>query len=117
MRQRRNPGRRPARGPGQACSPAPGNAAMFIQAGSKTLPSGSWAEMPAKGRALMSKPRLLLLDAPSLGLAPLVVHTIFQAIDEIKKNTRQYAKRQLTWFRKDKHYEWIDVKDLNVNKI
>ena len=32
----------------------------------------------------MSRPRLLLLDEPSLGLAPLVVHSIFQAIDEIK---------------------------------
>jgi branched-chain amino acid transport system ATP-binding protein len=32
----------------------------------------------------MSKPRLLLLDEPSLGLAPLVVHSIFQAIDEIR---------------------------------
>ena len=35
-------------------------------------------------RALMSNPRLLLLDEPSLGLAPLVVHTIFEAIDEIR---------------------------------
>src|SRR3712207_7745247 len=35
-------------------------------------------------RALMSRPRLLLLDEPSLGLAPLVVHTIFEAIDEIR---------------------------------
>ena len=32
----------------------------------------------------MSSPRLLLLDEPSLGFAPLVVHTIFEAIDEIK---------------------------------
>ena len=29
------------------------------------------------------------------------------AIGEIKKNTRQYAKRQLTWFRKDKEYQWV----------
>jgi branched-chain amino acid transport system ATP-binding protein len=37
------------------------------------------------GRALMGHARLLLLDEPSLGLAPIVVHTIFEAIDEINK--------------------------------
>lgn len=40
--------------------------------------------MLAVGRALMSKPKLLMLDEPSLGLAPLVIKDIFAIIKEIK---------------------------------
>ena len=48
--------------------------------------SGGEAQMLAIGRGLMAKPKLLALDEPSLGLAPILVHEIFDAIDNIKKN-------------------------------
>jgi len=53
-----------------------------IEQRSDTL-SGGERQMLAIGRAIMSKPKLLLLDEPSLGLAPLVVEQIFQTIREL----------------------------------
>ncbi|MGZ6826328.1 MAG: ABC transporter ATP-binding protein [Mycobacteriales bacterium] len=46
--------------------------------------SGGEQQMLAMGRALMSRPRLVMLDEPSMGLAPLVIKTIFETVAELR---------------------------------
>ena len=56
-----------------------------LQAG--TL-SGGQAQMLALGRGLMSAPQLMLIDEPSLGLAPVIVHEVFEVLGRLKKAGR-----------------------------
>jgi branched-chain amino acid transport system ATP-binding protein len=47
--------------------------------------SGGEQQMLAVGRGLMAKPRILMLDEPSLGLAPIIVEAIFRVLREINR--------------------------------
>jgi branched-chain amino acid transport system ATP-binding protein len=47
--------------------------------------SGGEQQMLAMGRALMARPRLICMDEPSMGLSPILVQTVFNTIQEIRK--------------------------------
>lgn len=72
-----------------------------IQQGAGSL-SGGEQQMLAIGRGLMSKPKLLMMDEPSLGLAPIIVAEIFQIISSLKEGgvtillVEQNIRRSLT---------------------
>ena len=63
--------------------------------------SGGEQQMLAMGRALMSSPKIILMDEPSMGLSPLFVGEVFKIIEEIKKSgttvllVEQNAKKAL----------------------
>lgn len=63
--------------------------------------SGGEQQMLAIGRALMANPKLVVLDEPSMGLAPLIVDTVFAAIEQLKSEgitmllVEQFARRAL----------------------
>jgi tRNA dimethylallyltransferase len=44
-------------------------------------------------------------------------YTLIEAVEILKKNTRHYAKRQLTWFRRDKEIHWFNLTELSYNEV
>jgi len=82
----------------------------------KTL-SGGQQQMLAIGRSLILQPDVIMLDEPSLGLAPIIVHQIFSSIDRLKAAgmtilmVEQNAKKGLEFA------EWGCVLDLGINRF
>lgn len=66
-------------------------------------------QMLAVGRALMAKPKLVMMDEPSLGLAPLVVKGIFEIIKEINKQgiTVLLIEQTRTWHSRPPNWAYV----------
>lgn len=79
--------------------------------------SGGEQQMLAIGRALMGRPKLLLLDEPSLGLAPLIVQDIFRAIVKIKEQGTTILIVEQNAFQTLKIADYVYVLELGKVKI
>jgi len=79
--------------------------------------SGGEQQMLAIGRALMARPKLLLLDEPSLGLAPLIVQDIFKIIQTIQKNGTTILIVEQNAYQTLKIADYVYVLELGKIKI
>jgi branched-chain amino acid transport system ATP-binding protein len=78
--------------------------------------SGGEQQMLAIGRALMGRPQLLLLDEPSLGLAPLIVRDIFAIIDEIRRRGKTILIVEQNAYQTLKIADYVYVLELGLVK-
>ncbi len=79
--------------------------------------SGGEQQMLAIGRALMGRPKLLLLDEPSLGLAPLIVQEIFRTIETIKQRGTTILLVEQNAYQTHKIADYVYVLELGKIKI
>ena len=85
-------------GEGLRLLPAPEGAARSSQAG---YTSGGEQQMTAIGRALMARPKMILLDEPSMGLAPQLVEEIFEIVKDLNRKERRELPA-----RRAEHQRW-----------